>query len=188
MFLNSRNVSFVYASNYIVNFLHLTNTGIRHGRLPIFLSFYPHPDRSLVDPGVSTHPPSFRRLWLPILIGAGWLATCYFLIVVFKQGDRPGFSFTATAAPLALVVAVTGTLDMNGQDQSIDELTGAGSVLTGGGALLGDLDLAFEYLERGYETEPGTLAGVGADPSVDPLRGDPRWQALAELARGGPEN
>ena len=45
---------------------------------------------------------------------------------------------------------------------------------------LGDLDLAFEYLERGYETEPGTLAGVGADPSADPLRGDPRWQALMD--------
>jgi TolB-like protein/Tfp pilus assembly protein PilF len=45
---------------------------------------------------------------------------------------------------------------------------------------LGDLDLAFEYLERGYETEPGTLAGIGADPSADPLRGDPRWQALMD--------
>ena len=45
---------------------------------------------------------------------------------------------------------------------------------------LGDLDLAFEYLERGYETEPGTLAAIGADPSADPLRGDPRWQALMD--------
>jgi TolB-like protein/Tfp pilus assembly protein PilF len=45
---------------------------------------------------------------------------------------------------------------------------------------LGDLDRAFEYLERGYETEPGTLAGIGADPSADPLRGDPRWQALMD--------
>lgn len=45
---------------------------------------------------------------------------------------------------------------------------------------LGDLDRAFDYLERGYETEPGTLAGIGADPSADPLRGDPRWQALMD--------
>ena len=45
---------------------------------------------------------------------------------------------------------------------------------------LGDLDRAFEYLERGYETEPGTLAGLSADPSADPLRGDPRWQALMD--------
>ncbi len=45
---------------------------------------------------------------------------------------------------------------------------------------LGDLDQAFEYLERGYEQEPGTLAGIRADPSADPLRADPRWNALLE--------
>jgi TolB-like protein/Tfp pilus assembly protein PilF len=45
---------------------------------------------------------------------------------------------------------------------------------------LGDLDQAFDYLERGYETEPGTFAGINADPSSDPLRGDPRWQDLMD--------
>jgi len=45
---------------------------------------------------------------------------------------------------------------------------------------LGDLDRAFDYLERGFETEPGTLAGIGADPSADPLRADPRWEELME--------
>jgi serine/threonine-protein kinase len=45
---------------------------------------------------------------------------------------------------------------------------------------LGDLDRAFDYLERGLEAEPGTLAGIGADPSADPLRADPRWDALME--------
>ena len=49
---------------------------------------------------------------------------------------------------------------------------------------LGDLDRAFDYLERGLETQPGTLAGIGADPSADPLKADPRWeQLLAKLAR-----
>jgi serine/threonine-protein kinase len=45
---------------------------------------------------------------------------------------------------------------------------------------LGDLDRAFDYLERGLETEPGTLAGIKADPSAEPLRADPRWDALME--------
>ena len=45
---------------------------------------------------------------------------------------------------------------------------------------LGDLDLAFDYLDRGFATEPGTLAGISADPSADPLRADPRWDELME--------
>ena len=45
---------------------------------------------------------------------------------------------------------------------------------------LGDMDQAFDYLERAYETEPGTLAGISADPSADPLRADPRWDELME--------
>jgi len=49
---------------------------------------------------------------------------------------------------------------------------------------LGDLDRAFDYLERGLETQPGTLAGISADPSADPLKVDPRWEKLLEkLAR-----
>jgi len=49
---------------------------------------------------------------------------------------------------------------------------------------LGDLDTAFDYLERGFEAEPGTLANIAADPSADPLRDDPRWDELLEkLAR-----
>ncbi len=43
---------------------------------------------------------------------------------------------------------------------------------------LGDLDRAYDYLERAYQTEPATLSGLSADPSSDPLRADPRWDAL----------
>jgi TolB-like protein/Tfp pilus assembly protein PilF len=49
---------------------------------------------------------------------------------------------------------------------------------------LGDLDLAFDYLERGFEAEPGTLAGIAADPSADPLRADPRWGTLLDKLAG----
>lgn len=33
---------------------------------------------------MSTHPPSFSRIWLPALIGGGWLAVCYVLVMVFS--------------------------------------------------------------------------------------------------------
>jgi TolB-like protein/Tfp pilus assembly protein PilF len=43
---------------------------------------------------------------------------------------------------------------------------------------LGDFDRAFEYLDRAYETEPGSLGGFGVDPTADPLKADPRWDEL----------
>jgi TolB-like protein len=48
---------------------------------------------------------------------------------------------------------------------------------------LGDLDRAYDYLERAYETEPATLSGLSADPSSDPLRADPRWGLLMRKLR-----
>jgi TolB-like protein/Tfp pilus assembly protein PilF len=48
---------------------------------------------------------------------------------------------------------------------------------------LGDLDRAFDYLERGFAAEPGTLAGIQEDPSADPLKADPRWEQLMEKVR-----
>lgn len=46
-------------------------------------------------------------------------------------------------------------------------------------AALGDLNRAFEYLERALETEPATVGSILTDPSVDPLKADPRWEAFA---------
>ncbi len=48
---------------------------------------------------------------------------------------------------------------------------------------LGDLDRAFDYLVRGFAAQPGTLAGIGEDPSADPLKADPRWEQLMEKVR-----
>ncbi len=45
---------------------------------------------------------------------------------------------------------------------------------------LGDLDRAFEYLDRAYAEDPGTLTYMRADPSADSLKDDPRF---AELMR-----
>ena len=45
-------------------------------------------------------------------------------------------------------------------------------------AALGDLDQAFEYLDRAFEEERASLHGIGADPTADPLRADPRFDEL----------
>jgi tetratricopeptide (TPR) repeat protein len=50
-------------------------------------------------------------------------------------------------------------------------------------AELGDLDRAYDYLERAYRTEPATLQSLKVDPSADALREDPRWNALARKLR-----
>lgn len=47
-------------------------------------------------------------------------------------------------------------------------------------AALGELDRAFEYLERAYGVSPGELDLIEVDPSADPLRDDPRFEALLE--------
>ena len=43
---------------------------------------------------------------------------------------------------------------------------------------LGELDRAFEYLDRAYAEDPGSLAYFRADPTADPLRQDPRFDEL----------
>ncbi len=45
---------------------------------------------------------------------------------------------------------------------------------------LGDLDRAFEYLDRAYAEDPGSLTFLRADPTADSLKDDPR---LAELLK-----
>ncbi len=49
-------------------------------------------------------------------------------------------------------------------------------------AALGETDLAMDRLERNYEskTDPSLLIGIAVDPAYDPLRDEPRFQALLE--------
>ena len=48
-------------------------------------------------------------------------------------------------------------------------------------AYLGEADLAFEWLERGYqERDPQLTNTFNANPAFDPIRADPRFAALAE--------
>ncbi len=46
--------------------------------------------------------------------------------------------------------------------------------------VLGDSDRAFEYLDRALEEEPASLFYLMTDPTVDPLRGDPRFDVLLQ--------
>jgi serine/threonine protein kinase/tetratricopeptide (TPR) repeat protein len=52
-------------------------------------------------------------------------------------------------------------------------------------AQLGDHDHAMEFLERAYAKRSGDMLYLGVEPYLDPLRGDPRFQAL--LRRIGTE-
>ena len=45
-------------------------------------------------------------------------------------------------------------------------------------AALGKMDEAFQFLERAYETRDSWCIHLRAAPLVDPLRADPRFQAL----------
>jgi len=45
---------------------------------------------------------------------------------------------------------------------------------------LGDLDLAFRYMDRALEETPAALYYIAADPSADPMRKDPRWQEFLD--------
>lgn len=46
-------------------------------------------------------------------------------------------------------------------------------------AALGDADAAFDRLHAAVEARSGWIAYLGVDPRLDPLRADPRFQALA---------
>jgi TolB-like protein/Flp pilus assembly protein TadD len=43
---------------------------------------------------------------------------------------------------------------------------------------LGEVNLAFEYLERAYESDPSDLDLLSLEPAADPLRDDPRFDEL----------
>jgi TolB-like protein/Tfp pilus assembly protein PilF/predicted Ser/Thr protein kinase len=50
---------------------------------------------------------------------------------------------------------------------------------------LGDHDRAIEFLERAYAKRSGDMLYVGVEPHFDPLRGDPRFQALVRRVGTG---
>jgi hypothetical protein len=45
---------------------------------------------------------------------------------------------------------------------------------------LGELDRAFEYLERAYLEDRGSLSYINSDPTAEALKGDPRFADLLE--------
>ncbi|MFC1660550.1 hypothetical protein ACFL3S_03650 [Gemmatimonadota bacterium] len=47
-------------------------------------------------------------------------------------------------------------------------------------AALGDLDAAFRWMERGIEVQAWSAAFLGVTPLADPLRDDPRYQAILD--------
>jgi tetratricopeptide (TPR) repeat protein/predicted Ser/Thr protein kinase len=52
--------------------------------------------------------------------------------------------------------------------------------LAGANAVLGDLDAAFAYLERGFAEHDRAMVWMKVNPRFDSLRGDPRFASLVE--------
>jgi hypothetical protein len=48
---------------------------------------------------------------------------------------------------------------------------------------LGDHDQAFNWLEKAYQERSSVLAYLQVDPRLDPLRADPRYEALRRRLR-----
>ena len=52
---------------------------------------------------------------------------------------------------------------------------------------LGNLDKAFELIEKSYQERDPALVYLQVEPTIDPLRGDPRYGAmLAKMGLPGP--
>jgi serine/threonine-protein kinase len=45
-------------------------------------------------------------------------------------------------------------------------------------ASLGEKDRAFEWLQRARDAHDNAMAGLGVEPWLEPLHGDPRFEAL----------
>jgi TolB-like protein/Tfp pilus assembly protein PilF len=90
---------------------------------------------------------------------------------------RPEYPFNSTALAWAYARAgrraealeVLGRVDAQGQ--MLKEL----AIVYGE---LGELDRAFEYLDRAYVEDPGSLTYLNADPTAEALKADPRFAQL----------
>ena len=51
---------------------------------------------------------------------------------------------------------------------------------------LGDVDAAFQWLERGHEERASFMDGIMVTPAFDVLRPDPRWERLLRRMRLAP--
>jgi len=87
---------------------------------------------------------------------------------------RPEYPFNATA--LAWAYAHTGrrteALEMIEQVEPEGQMLKELAIVY---AELGAMDRAFDYLDRAYAEDPGSLTYINADPTADALRSDPRF-------------
>ncbi len=92
---------------------------------------------------------------------------------------RPEYPFNTTA--LAWAYARAGrraeALELLGQVEAQGQMLKELAIVYGE---LGELDRAFEYLERAYAEDPGSLTYINADPTTDALKADPRFAELLQ--------
>ncbi|MGD8869589.1 MAG: tetratricopeptide repeat protein [Gemmatimonadales bacterium] len=92
---------------------------------------------------------------------------------------RPEYPFNTTA--LAWAYAHAGRRD--DALRLVDQVEPQGQMLKELAivyAELGEMERAFEYLERAYAEDPGSLSYINADPTAGALRSDPRFPPLLQ--------
>lgn len=96
-----------------------------------------------------------------------------------RRADEINGGEAYSRAGLAYVLAMAGRRAE--ALQIIEELEGQTPPLREIGlvyGVLGEMDRAFEYLDRAFEEEPASLSFMATDPTADPLRVDPRLETL----------
>ena len=103
-----------------------------------------------------------------------WLAHCARLGAAFDQG-REAFQrgseeggFQGALRALRRFMIESATRGAFGLACNIAQLS----------AMIGETEKAMTWLERAYEEREPLLVNVKADPRLDPLRSDPRFQDL----------
>jgi TolB-like protein/tetratricopeptide (TPR) repeat protein len=90
---------------------------------------------------------------------------------------RPEYPFNVTA--LAWAYARAGrraeAIELLGRVEAQGQMLKELAIVYGE---LGELDRAFEYLDRAYAEDPGSLTYINADPTADALKNDPRFAQL----------
>ena len=92
---------------------------------------------------------------------------------------RPEYPFNATALAWAYAHAGRRTEAL----EVIEQVEPEGQMLKELAivyAELGEMDSAFQYLDRAYAEDPGSLTYINADPTADALRSDPRFPAFLQ--------
>jgi len=117
--------------------------------------------------------------------GQQWLMSAYIAKGMHEEAVEVAERLTKTHPEpgnrVSLALAYAGAGRSEDARRILEEVRGAAIDLVTVAhvyAALGDVDTAFEWLERAYERRSLRLSWLSVEPAIDPLRSDPRFQDL----------